>query len=396
MPVLRIDDVAHGGEALGRLDGKVVFVAGAMPGELVEVEIVADEERWARAELRRVLEPAAARRDPPCRHFGACGGCDWQFADYEAQLDWKRRVVAGQLRHLGGLDVPVAATVPSPLPFGYRNRMDFSVRAGRPALLRRRSGKRVIVEECLLLQENLAELFERLGPLRGVHRVVLRGSPRTGERLVAVHGPVPPQAASWGTSVVAVGRRRVDPIHGRPWYHEVVAGVRFRVSATSFFQVNTAGADLLVELVDAACDVGPDDTLVDAYAGVGLFAATVGRRAGRVLAVEAARSSVADLRENAPDVEVVRGEVERALLRLGEPWDVVIADPPRSGLGVHGVEAVCEGRPRTIVYVSCDPAALARDAAMLVERGYELEGVTPLDLFPQTHHVESVARFLAR
>ncbi|MDX1690104.1 MAG: 23S rRNA (uracil(1939)-C(5))-methyltransferase RlmD, partial [Acidimicrobiia bacterium] len=182
---------------------------------------------------------------------------------------------------------------------------------------------------------------------------------------------------------------------GRSAITEVVAGVPLRITADAFFQNSTAGAEVLVELVDDAIDVGPDDVVLDAYAGGGLFGATTAGGAGRVIAIESDPLALGDLRHNlaGSEARIVDGRVEEAARTIGERWDVAIVDPPRSGLGAEGVTAIVGGRPRTIAYVSCDPAALARDARLLGEAGFVLERVTPVDLFPQTYHVEAVAVF---
>jgi 23S rRNA (uracil1939-C5)-methyltransferase len=186
---------------------------------------------------------------------------------------------------------------------------------------------------------------------------------------------------------------------GPPHIHEEVAGIRFRVTGPAFFQVNTDGADTLVGLVQNALQPNASDTLLDAYSGVGLFAAAVGKSAGRVLAIESSGLAAADLRHNLmaaglPDYQVMRGRFGEVV--LPDRWDVAVCDPPRSGLGDGGVSSLTAGQPRRIAYVSCDPASLARDTRLLEAAGYRLVKATPVDLFPQTFHVETVAEFEVR
>ncbi len=210
--------MAHGGEAVARVDGKTWFVAGAMPGERVLGDISVDKGAWGRVELRSVEDPSPHRVRPPCTHFGTCGGCHWQFADHATQLDWKRSIVAGQLRHLGRLaDPDVRATVAPSGPYGYRNRMDFSVDGGRPALFRGRSRSLVPIDHCWLLEPALAGLFDRLGPLDGVERLTVRVGAATGAALVVLTGEVPAQAADWGASVVRRHHDGYEAILGDPW-----------------------------------------------------------------------------------------------------------------------------------------------------------------------------------
>lgn len=388
--------MAHGGAAVGRIDGKAHFVDGAMPGELVRGEVVHDKGTWARVTLQEVVQESPHRVTPPCPHFADCGGCQWQFADYPAQLEWKQSIVAGQLAHIGGLDDPPVGPTLAPGPeYGYRNRMDFSVLDGAPALTQRRTSTLVAVPECLLLHPNLGVVFERLDDLDGVRGLTLRASTTTGEVLAVVRGPVPDRAAAWGCAISRRDRTGVHAVIGRGDIHETVGGMDLRITGDAFFQNNTAGAETLVTLIREALEPQRGETLLDAYAGGGLFAVTVGSKAGTVIAVEANGLAVYDLRHNLAeagvDHRVEKGSVDE--VDIGGSWDIAIVDPPREGLRRPGVAAVTAGRPRSIAYVSCDPASLARDSRHLDEAGYRLDLATPVDLFPQTFHIETVARF---
>ncbi len=369
-----------------------------MPGETVVGEVVHDKGNWARLALKTINEASPDRIEPRCPHFSECGGCQWQFAGRTAQLEWKRSIVAGQLAHLGGLrDAEVRPTAAPGPAFGYRNRMDFRVAAGKPALFRTRSSSLVPLDECSLLHPELADVFATLGPLDGLKRVTLRIGARTGDRLIVVSGRVPPQAQQWDAAVAVSAGRNVRVVRGKPTLTEIVAGVTFRIGATAFFQNNTDGADELVRLVDEAAALTETDVLLDGFAGGGLFSATVGRGAARVIAVENEPVAVRDLRHNIQeagvDVAVVAADFTEAPSRIEEPWTAAIVDPPRTGLGRDGVAAVTATDPTRIVYVSCDPASLARDARLLTESGYRLDWATPVDMFPQTFHIETVARF---
>jgi hypothetical protein len=274
------------------------------------------------------------------------------------------------------------------------------VEAGRPAFSRRRSHLLQPVGDCLLLHPALADLVARLGDLGTATALTLRVATATGDLLAVVEGPVPSPASEWGCGVVRRQRGRLLPLLGPGSIVETVAGVAFRISGDAFFQNNTSGAEALVGLVAEALAPRPGETLLDAYAGGGLFGLTVGRGTAGVLAVESDPDAVDDLRHNAEaapmPVRVVEGAVEVVLPLLEAGWDLAVADPPRSGLGEGGVRAVVAGSPRAIAYVSCDPASLARDTRMLGAAGYRLDWAAPVDLFPQTFHVEAVARFVAR
>ncbi len=389
-----ITSIAHGGQGVARIDGKVHFVPDALPGSTVAIAVTDDHDRWARGEILEVLEAGPFAAVPACRHAAVCGGCQWQHAALAAQRDWKRQVVAEQLERIGRIpQPPVNPTKVAGPAYGYRNRMDFVVGPGL-ALHRRRSNDLVVLEECPVLHPALEALIS-VSAFEGADRVTARVGTRTGDRLLVLDAELPSDAPAWGVPVCRVRSGRVEALIGDPWLHEVVVGMRFRVSGSAFFQNNTDGADVLAQLVATAA--GRGGTLIDLYAGGGLFSCTIGRRFDRVVAVESAALAVDDFHHNAAGldhVELHPVAVERAGDVLARhPGATVVADPPRAGLQRTGAAAVLRARPSTIVLVSCDPASLGRDARLLTEGGYRLVETTPLDLFPQTFHVEAVSRF---
>jgi 23S rRNA (uracil1939-C5)-methyltransferase len=383
---LRVEEMAHGGDGLGRHDGLAVFVPGAMPGDLVRVEITEERPRFARGRVIELLDPSPDRIEPPCPHLAdGCGGCPWQAAGHPAQLRWKQRTVRSQLAHLGDIhDAEVRPIDPASPAFGYRNRMDLRVSGGRPALAAARSHDLVELDLCLLPVEPLQRVIRRLDGLAGLRRLTLRAGVASGETVAIVDGDPPADASDrWGIPVRAPAAARI---------HEEVAGVRFRIGGRAFFQVSTPGAGRLVHHVDLAL-AGAEGVLLDGYAGVGLFAATVGRRFGAVTAVESDRRAVDDLGHNTDGrVTVVGRRLEEAVAGLGR-FEAAVVDPPRAGLGPGVPECLAAAGVRWLAMVSCDPATFARDARRLVTAGFVLEWVQPLDLFPQTYHVEIVARF---
>ena len=408
---LHVTAVAVGGDGVAREpSGRVVFVAGALPGERVRAEIVAERRAHARAVVTGVLAASPDRVDPPCPYVPAgCGGCGWQHVDPEAQRRLKAAMVADALAHLGGVEDGAVAPGPGVAGEGYRT----TVRAeagddGRLALRRHRSHDLVAVPGCLVAHPAVAEILDA-GRFPPGARVTVRVGARTGERLVVVDaagsdegpGPGPDGAAA----DEAAGRAAVDVPAGtrvvtgaelaagrRAWLHEEAAGRRWRVSARSFFQSGPDAAEALVDVVARhAGAVGATTRFADLYGGVGLFAGTVGRRS-RVELVEASPSATADARVNLASLaaRVVRSDVTRWRPR---PMDVVVADPPRAGLGRAGVRVVAATRAPRLVLVSCDAAALGRDAGLLGGAGYELVEATVVDVFPHTPHVEVVSRF---
>ncbi len=426
--------LTHGGGAVVRLDdGRVAFVRDACPGDEAEIEIVADHGRWVHARLARVLTPSPDRVAPPCPYAGECGGCQWQHVSATAQLDAKRSIVKDAFERIGRLEgVEVRPCVPSPHPLGYRNKIELVTEgAGRDLVLgyhRYGSDSLVAVDRCLLLAHRhvgvpkalrgaLRYLAGRHGDL-GIRRVGIRVASHTRDIEVALWttpGPFPRALAAktltdavGATGVMRVMTKGPDKEHriagvevlsGRGAWRERLGGTPFLISAPSFFQVNTGAAELLVRLVIDALEPAETDRVLDLFAGAGTFTLPLAGIAGEVVAVESSRHALADLRRNLEiedlSADVVGGDAARELPALDE-FDLAIVDPPRSGLDGILIPALAQAGPRRIAYVSCDPATLARDAARLVAEGYTPVLVQPVDLFPQTCHVETVAIFERR
>ena len=363
--------MAHGGRAVARHDGQVVFVEGAYPGETVLVEITGGGKRHLLARVDTVEEPSPLRVEAPCIHFGSCGGCQWQSAAYEAQLEWKRSIISDQLAHLGRMpDAEVRPTIAPGPPYRYRNRMDFKLVGGRPALSRAASHELVAIHQCHLMVPPLERVFGELPTRPEARRVTIRAGVGTGQ-----------------TAVMFDDESAV--------LEERVADATFRITDRAFFQNNTAGAEVLVRLVKEILQPEVTEVLVDGYAGGGLFAATVGRGCRRVIGVESDRIAAADFEHNT-GVRALKKDFELAGQMLPRTFDLAVVDPPRVGLGKGGVAVLVGGRPRAIAYVSCDPASFARDALLLGEHGYVLVWVQPVDMFPQTFHIELVGCFVPK
>ncbi len=401
--------MAHGGEAVGRYKGKVVFVPYALPGEEVLVEIVEDKKRYARARPVEVLSPAPQRVAPRCPHFGVCGGCHWQHVDYAAQLEFKESILRDQLARLGGIkEAPLEPIIGMAAPWCYRNHIQFSLTAdGRLGFVAARSrgqARQVVpIEVCYVLHPLLDDIFAALDlELPGLKRLSLRAGVNTGQRMMIfeTEDDQPPELeVDFPLScVLLLSDGRAATLVGNTHIVERLAGRQYRISASSFFQVNTIQAEALAhQVIDVLTpSLQGDETLLDAYCGVGTFALGLADRVGRVIGVEEHGQAIADARLNAAaydlaNVEFVQGRVEEVLPGLEEGIDLAILDPPRQGCGPEALKAVAELSPTRIVYVSCDPATLARDVRTLLQEGYELVEVQPVDMFPQTYHIETIA-----
>ena len=403
---LQLTAITHGGAALGRHEGRVIFVPYALPGETVRVEITEDKGRFAFARLAEVLEPSPDRIAPPCPYFGptGCGGCQWQHVDYQAQLRLKAEIVADQLTRIGKIaDPSVRPTLPDGSGWAYRNHAQFHpASAGDLGFQAAASHNVIAIEECPILHPLLADLYATLDlDFEGLLRLSLRAGAATGDRMLVFEmvEDLPPslEIDLPVSCVLLLSDGRHANLIGHNHITETVAGHTYRISAPSFFQVNTPQAAQLVRLVLEYLDLQGDETVLDAYCGVGLFTTHLAEHAGLVVGVELAPAAVADLLENTAgfdNVEVIEGPVEAVLPDLDIPLDAAIVDPPRAGVDRFALDALVASRPARLVYVSCDPATLARDAKRLAHAGYRLVEVQPVDMFPQTYHVESVALFV--
>jgi tRNA/tmRNA/rRNA uracil-C5-methylase (TrmA/RlmC/RlmD family) len=418
---LRIGPVAHGGHCVARHEGRVVFVRHALPGELADVRLTqaGERDRFWRGDAVAVVEASPDRVEPRCdvARPGGCGGCDWQHASLDAQRRLKADVVAEQLRRIGGTEV--ADLVVEPVPgdvggLGWRTRVRYAVDpGGRAGLRRHRSHDVVAIDACPIADPEVDAVGVPTRPWPGTASVEVVAARAGGEvqRLVIVEPVVESLAPDAGrlqvppldapASLARRGPGGVERVRGRGWVREEVpvdGTVRsFRVSGAGFWQVHPGAAQALLDAVLAAADPRPGEHALDLYCGVGLFAAGLAARvgpAGSVLGVEGEERAVADARRNLHDLPWVRlehGPVAPVLGRRAAGADVVVLDPPRTGAGRDVVEAVLGLRPRVVVYVACDPAALARDVATARAGGYRLAGLRAFDLFPMTHHVECVA-----
>jgi 23S rRNA (uracil1939-C5)-methyltransferase len=437
---LTIDDLAFGGEGVGRADGYVVFVRGGLPGDRLRVRLTEARGRFGRAAIEEVLVPSPDRVPAPCPYFGRCGGCRLQHLAYPAQLAFKEKQVRECLHRLGGVgEFELRPILPAADTYGYRNKMEFTIAGTPPAVglhVFERYDVVLDIERCLLQSETMNTLLDEFRRQlrdralsvwdprteRGLLRfVMMREGRNTGEAMVNVVAAAPdietltPVAdavrdrAPATTSVVlnvnakkasvAVGSEE-HLLSGREHITESLDGVVFQVSANSFFQTNTRQAERLFAVVEAACELTGEETLLDLYSGTGAISLLLARRVRAVYGIEVAAAAVADAIRNArangiENCTFLAGEVRHVLpdlMRQGVRASVVVADPPRAGFHPKALSALATLAPARIVYVSCNPSTLARDVGDLVRQGYRLEWVQPVDMFPQTPHIEAVAR----
>ena len=448
---VEITDVAFGGRGLARLDGMAVFVDQTVPGDRAIIRIVRKKKNYAEARVIDLIQSSPDRIIAPCEYSGFCGGCKWQFLKYEQQLIYKRQHVLDSLEHIGRIkDTLVHDTIPSELIFGYRNKMEFSC-SDRRWLLPHELGqadvdigfalglhvpgtfhKVIDTRECLL-QPNLGnDLMDEV-------RTFIRSSdqPVYGLRshigywrfLVLRHSVAHDR---WMVNIVTAEDRResVQPLADRlrDRYPKVVSiinnitsrkagvavgdveytlagsdiisdkidGFEFEISANSFFQTNTRGAALLFKIVEKYAGLSGSETVLDLYSGTGTIPILLSEQSKAVTGIEIVESAVDDAEKNCrkngiSNCKFIRGDIRKCLSQIEQRPDVLIIDPPRAGMHKDVVKQVLELGAGRLVYVSCNPATMARDLELMQET-YHLEEVQPVDMFPHTYHVEAVGK----
>lgn len=454
-----ISDIAFGGKGIARIDGMAVFVDQTVPEDRVRVRITRKKPNYAEARVIEMEAPSPLRIEAPCRYSGVCGGCKWQYLPYEIQLEFKRRHVAESLAHIGRIDetemdVPVHPVIPSENRFEYRNKMEFSC-ADRRWLMPEEMGRedldtdfaiglhvpgtyhKVLDIEACLIQPALGnrilgdareymkasalpayglrshEGFWRFLMLRHaaaydrwmVNIITAREEREAVQPLAHLLMERYPEIVSVVNNVtarkagVAVGEYEVH-LAGERVIRDRIGGLEFEISANSFFQTNTRSAERLYDVVKRYADLTGNETVLDLYCGTGTIGLYLADVAKQVTGMELVESAVADARRNRElngidNCRFIAGDIKDRLSPTDERPDILVIDPPRAGMHKEVVKRIIEMSPPRIVYVSCNPATLARDLAMLIE-SYRVVEVQPVDMFPHTYHVESVARLERR
>ena len=383
---LELEGMGRLGEALAYLGDKPVFVFGGIAGEEVDVEIIRERRHYIAAEVVEVIRPSPHRQQPPCQYFAECTGCQWQHVSYSHQLELKRQTVEDALQRVGGLsDVPVSPTLPSTREFGYRNHARFTVsrEGGRLGYIHRERLRFVDIERCLLMNDYINDVLSQLdGHCAETTQVAVRSGAKTGDRLIQ------PTLKSEDVPLET----------GQKTYVDSVMDISFRVASPSFFQVNTEQLENIVGLVTESLGLKGSEVLIDAYAGVGTFAGLLAPYASKVIAIEESAASIEDAQYNLRrfnNIEIRKGKTEEVLLEITEPVDAMIIDPPRAGCQKTALESIVRLAPQRLIYVSCDPATLARDLRIL-SGPFRIASVQPVDMFPQTYHVECLATLILK
>lgn len=408
-----INGISHDGQGVGRVEGLAVFVPGALPGETVDIEITQRKKNFARARLNTVLEASPQRVEAPCRYYWQCGGCDYQHASYQLQLELKTLVVEQSLQRVGKIDAPVNPCLPSPQMWRYRNKVTWHGRSAREGwrfgYYRSDAQDIIEVKDCLLISEAMQAISNSIGeqlqqlpqPLPELE-ITVRESSFDQKMMVIMSGIEQKlvlqllegqnhKDASW----IHHQAGRCTVLTGEPFLRERLHNTSFEISPLAFFQVNHGQAEQIVKIITRWLEPQGNEEILDAYCGVGSLALPLARQVKKVMGIEAFKPAVKDAKANARlnglyNTRFLAGLTEDVMPTLTNRFAAVILDPPRSGCAPGVVQSVARLKIPRVIYVSCEPSTLARDLGLFKQAGYEIKKVQPMDMFPWTRHVETV------
>ena len=421
-----INALAYGGDAVTHIDNRVVFIPDGVPGDEITVDIIKDKGSFLRGNIRELVTPSPDRVKPFCPYAVECGGCQWQSVSYDAQLRWKRTIVEETIKRIGGFDdLTVDDCLASPDDRGYRSVARYPARQTKKSIMfgyyGRRTHRIVDIESCPVAAASLnalaasvrKELNSDILSQIDIQKITIRSShnhpssqlsltvrdtgklPKSAlQRLEKIEGLT--KISAWITAGDSVSKRLLS--HGDRYRTETVSGVIFRIDETSFFQINIPQTEQLVSVVGDMIEFQPGMKCVDGYGGVGLFSLCCVPKDSEIYLFDTSGKAVKDSIFNARSAGFSRFKALKAgaVSAFGEigAADAVILDPPRTGLGLAAVQAACSCAAETIVYVSCNPATLARDLAMFRDNGYRIGRIVPVDMFPHTYHIETVVKLI--
>ena len=437
----KITDYTTEGQGIAHIEGCAVFIPNAVAGETCRVRIELVRKTWAAGKIVEILEKSPHRINRECPVAKLCGGCDFWHIDYEEETRLKAERVRSCINRLGGENLDTLPILAAPTCYGYRNKAQYPVAAKKNHAYAGffKAGTHDVVENdrCLILPQetdlvksivmdyvnrNHISVYDEVAHKGLLRHIYVRRGAVSGQILVClvINGRSIPKihelvarlkkVSSFTTLVLSVNTRKGNAvlgdefltIHGPGYIEDTLCGLNFRLSPRSFYQVNHAQAQRLYETAIRQAEITKEDTVLDLYCGVGTITLAMASAAGKVIGVEVIPQAVEDARDNAQrngieNAEFFCGDAGAAALELekqGTKADVVVVDPPRKGLNADTIEALARFSPRRIVYISCDPATLGRDTALIKERGYQVKNAMAVDLFPRTVHVESICVFV--
>jgi 23S rRNA (uracil1939-C5)-methyltransferase len=397
---LKIEQLVYKGDGLARtIDGKVVFLPFTLPEELVSVSELREKNGVFSGIPEKILSPSSKRINSQCPYFGICGGCQYQHIVYDEQLLIKRSILSEQLERFGGFqNLFIKETVPSSRQFSYRNHVQFHLDTeGKPGFQRALSHDVICIEKCLIVEDAVNELLHTLAfeSETGIDRVAIRDD-GNGTPVVFLTGTTnnPPEfEVDFPLNVIYRSPAGDMVLSGEGFNQFIVWEKEFQVSAGSFFQTNTEIAEKMAKIICEKAETNNQTMLLDCYCGVGFFSRFLADRVGKITGIESSEDACNDFAVNLDaydNIELYQGNVENILPALNIHPDLVVIDPPRAGIAQPAMKALMKAKPQQIIYVSCDPSTLARDLKIMADTGYSIESITPIDMFPQTYHIESI------
>ncbi|SHG61224.1 23S rRNA (uracil1939-C5)-methyltransferase [Thermosyntropha lipolytica DSM 11003] len=404
----RIDGITHKGEGVARINGKAVFIPFALPGEEVELDITEEKKNYAYGRLEKIIHPSPARTTPLCSHYYTCGGCSFQHVDYEEELQLKKRIVTDAVTRIGKIEARINEVERSSKPYRYRNKVTWHVAKGRLGYYRAESRELVPIDDCLLIKEDMAKISRKIGFIlkeiahEGQGEIIVRQSSYNGKIMLICDLPslepekILSRLKEDVDGIYIKQKNRLIHFYGDLYLEEKIGANIFRLSPGSFFQVNQEQNEKIISFIQSYLNLTGKETLLDAYCGVGSIGISLAGRAAKVLGIENNREAVKNAEYNAHynrlnNCRFLAGDCEKILPVLNEKFDMVIVDPPRSGLKKEVIASLIKAAPQKIAYVSCNPATLARDLNLIQASGYIIEEIKPFDMFSKTYHVECVA-----
>jgi 23S rRNA (uracil1939-C5)-methyltransferase len=412
-----ITSLTSEGEGIGSSQGLKVFVEGALPGEEVEIEIVEKKKNYAKAKKLSLIKPSQSRITPPCSLFGECGGCQIMHLAYSEQLKEKKKRVSEALFRIGGLQVEVNECRASPTPFNYRNKIQlplvWDMGRMKAGLYRKNTHEIIPIDECQIQSQAGNQLLQKILPhltSKSLRTLLIRTGMNTNEALIVLVSDGTDSLEEIGVKLMQISPEvkgvveNINPtsrnvilsdqwkvLAGRPYIYEKLGEKRFKISASAFFQVNSGQATALFQEAIRVADIQKNDTVLDAFCGVGTLALFASDYASEVIGTECVKAAIEDAKENAKlngatncTFKVGRAEDNTTVA------DIIFLNPPRKGCEEKLLHFIGTKRVKKVIYISCDPATLARDLKILSSYGYKIEVVQPFDMFPQTMHVETL------
>lgn len=409
---IKISGVNHKGEGVGRIDGKVVFIPFAIPDEEIKVKNLIEKKSFSRAEIDEIVEPSKFRTTPVCEYFTECGGCAYQHISYEKELELKEQIIQDSFQRIAKMDVEIKDSIGVDYPYQYRNKVTWHVfKEGEKNKIGfyNNSSKLMEIKKCYLLSDKLQGYSERLAniiedlELPDNIDISIRYSNNSEKSMLVFHGKdiqekiidVSNLLSEHFHSIYCLDDNQEIHICGDRHLTDNIMGIDYSLSSDTFMQINNEQNLELLNIILNDFGINKDDKVLDAYCGIGNIALQVAKISKEVLGIESSKRTIKSAKHNVwqneiTNVKFKRGLCEEVLPLIEEQYDIVILDPPRTGCEAEAIKAIPQLNPRQIIYISCNPATLARDCKLLAELGYETKMVQPIDMFSQTGHVETV------